>query len=97
MEAVEKACERASIGVEELDLIVPHQANIRIVKTAAEKLHVDMSKMFVNIEKYANTSCASIPICLDELNRSGTLKRGMKIVLAGFGGGLTYGAIAMQW
>jgi 3-oxoacyl-[acyl-carrier-protein] synthase-3 len=90
-------CDKAGLSCDDLDLIIPHQANVRIVKTAADRLNIDMSKMVVNLDRYGNTSCASIPICLDELNRSGKLKRGTKIVLAGFGAGLTYGAIAMEW
>ena len=96
-EAVETACGRAGVAVADLDLIVPHQANIRIIRTAAEKLGVDMSKMAVNIDRYANTSCASIPILLSELDRSGRLRRGDRIALAGFGAGLTSGAIVMEY
>lgn len=91
------ACERAGINVEDLDLIVPHQANLRIIETAADRLHVPMEKMYVNIDRYANTSCASIPICLAELVENGRLKRGDKIALAGFGGGLTCGAAVFEW
>jgi 3-oxoacyl-[acyl-carrier-protein] synthase-3 len=96
-DSLEKACKKAGITPQDLDLIVPHQANQRIVETAARKLGIDMTKMFMNIDKYANTSCASIPICLDELWKSDKLKRGDKIALCGFGGGLTYGAIVMDW
>ena len=96
-ESVEKACEKAGLAVNRLDLIVPHQANIRIVKTAADRLGGDMDKMYVNLDRFGNTSCASIPICLDELNRSGKLRRGMKIAIAGFGAGLTCGAVVMEW
>lgn len=91
------ACARAGIEVKDLALIVPHQANLRIIETAADRLGVPMDKMFVNIDRYANTSCASVPICLAELAQSGRLKRGDKIALAGFGGGLTCGAIVMEW
>jgi 3-oxoacyl-[acyl-carrier-protein] synthase-3 len=96
-ESLEQACRQADISPQDLDLIIPHQANIRIVETAAKKLAIDMSKMYMNIDRYANTSCASIPICIDELWRAGKLKRGDKIALCGFGGGLTYGAIVMEW
>lgn len=94
---VSGACERAGIQVADLDLIVPHQANLRIIETAAERLHVPMEKMYVNIDHYANTSCASVPICLAELVANGKLKRGDKIALAGFGGGLTCGAVVFEW
>ena len=96
-QAVETACSRAGIAVADLDLIVPHQANIRILQTAAEKLGVDMSKMAINIDQFANTSCASVPILLSELDSSGRLRRGDRIALAGFGAGLTSGAIVMEY
>ena len=96
-EAVEIACEKAGVNVRELDLVIPHQANIRIIKTAADRLGIDMDKMYVNVDKYGNTSCVSIPICLEELNAAGRLHKGDKIALAGFGAGLTYGAIVMEW
>jgi 3-oxoacyl-[acyl-carrier-protein] synthase-3 len=96
-EAIEAVCSKAGIGVDELTLIIPHQANLRIVKTSAEKLNIPLDKMFTNIDRYGNTSCASIPICLDELKKSGKLTRGDKIALAGFGGGLTYGGIVLEW
>ncbi|ADU28144.1 3-oxoacyl-ACP synthase III family protein [Ethanoligenens harbinense] len=91
------ACARAGIDVQDLDLIVPHQANLRIIETAADRLHVPMEKMYVNIDRYANTSCASVPICLAELETAGRLKRGDKVALAGFGGGLTCGAVVFEW
>lgn len=96
-ESIEKACQAVGIGVDDLDLIVPHQANIRIVKTAADRLKVKMDKIYTNLDKYGNTSSASIPICLEELSRSGRLQKGMKVALSGFGAGLTYGAIVMEW
>jgi 3-oxoacyl-[acyl-carrier-protein] synthase-3 len=96
-ESIVAACEKAGLSVAQLSLIVPHQANIRIIKTAAERLGVDMDKMFVNLDRYGNTSCASIPICLAELDSSGRLHRGDRIALGGFGAGLTCGAIVMEW
>jgi 3-oxoacyl-[acyl-carrier-protein] synthase-3 len=95
--SIETVCKKAGIDVHELSLIVPHQANIRIIKTAAEKLGVSMDKVYVNIDRYGNTSCASIPICIEELNAAGRLHRGDRVVFAGFGGGLTFGAILMEW
>lgn len=95
-EALEAACARAGLGVGGLDLIVPHQANLRIIRSAAEKMGVPMQKFYVNLDRYGNTSCASIPICLEELNADGRLKPGMTIGLAGFGAGLTYGAVVME-
>lgn len=96
-ETVEEACSKAGVVVSDLKLIVPHQANIRIIKTAAERLGVPMERMFVNIGRYGNTSSATIPICLAELTEAGRLVRGDLIALAGFGGGLTCGSIVMEW
>lgn len=95
--AVVAACEKAGVSVEDLDLIVPHQANIRIVETAAKTLGVPMSKMFINLEKYGNTSSACIPLCLDELHKGGKLTRGQLIALVGFGAGVTCAAVVFRW
>ena len=95
--ALQAACERASLSPQDLEVIVPHQANVRIIRTAAEKLGVDMARMYVNVDQYGNTSSASIPIALSELDRSGRLRRGDKIGLVGFGAGLTYGAAVMEY
>lgn len=92
-----KALERAGLQYEDIDLLVPHQANIRIIQSAAKRLHLPMEKVFVNIDKYANTSGASIPIALDEANRQGRMKRDDIIVLAGFGAGLTWAGLVMKW
>ena len=85
------------IGIDDVDLIIPHQANARIVQAAAKRLKVPEEKFYLNIEEYANTSAASIPIALDELNRAGKLKTGELILFVGFGGGLTYGANLVVW
>jgi len=82
---------------EEIARIVPHQANARIVQAAARRLHIPLEKFYLNIEEYANTSSASIPIALDELNRNGNLKKGDLILTVGFGGGLTYGGNIIIW
>ena len=85
------------IGINDVDLIVPHQANARIIQAAANRLKIPEEKFFLNIEEYANTSAASIPIALDELNRAGKLKPGELILTVGFGAGLTYGANLIRW
>ena len=85
------------IKVEDIARIVPHQANARIVQAAARRLHIPLEKFYLNIEEYANTSSASIPIALDELNRNGQLKKGDLILTVGFGGGLTYGGNIIIW
>lgn len=95
--AAELALKRAELGKEDIDVLVPHQANMRIIESAAKRLHVPMEKVYVNIEKYANTSGASIPIALDEAVRTGMVKRGDIVCLAGFGAGLTWASVVMKW
>ncbi|MDR1802964.1 MAG: ketoacyl-ACP synthase III [Treponema sp.] len=81
----------------DVSLIIPHQANARIVQAAAKRLKIPEEKCFLNIEEYANTSAASIPIALDELNRGGKLHSGDLLLTVGFGAGLTYGANLVIW
>jgi 3-oxoacyl-[acyl-carrier-protein] synthase-3 len=89
--------EKAHISVDALAWIVPHQANARIIQAAAKRLGIPEEKFFINIDEYANTSAASIPIALDELNRNGRIKRGDLILTMGFGGGLTWGGNLIVW
>jgi len=89
--------EKAGITAGEIDHYICHQANLRILHASAKKLGVSIDKFFVNIADHGNTSAASVAIALDDLNRSGKLHRGEKLVLAGFGGGLTYGTAYMTW
>lgn len=81
----------------ELDLIIPHQANIRIIESASKKLGVPMDRFVVNIDRYGNTSAGTVPIALDEAVREGRLKRGHLFALVAFGGGLTYAASIWRW
>ncbi|MCL2264898.1 MAG: ketoacyl-ACP synthase III [Treponema sp.] len=85
------------IKVDDIAWIVPHQANARIVKAARIRLHIPAEKFYMNIEEYANTSSATIPIALDEMNRKGMIKKGDIILTVGFGGGLTYGGNIIKW
>jgi len=87
----------AGVGPDDLAWIVPHQANARIVQAAGKRLKIPAEKLYLNIEEYANTSAASIPLALDELNRNGKLKKGDIIMTIGFGGGLTYGGNIIVW
>lgn len=95
--AVSKSCEKAQIEPDELDAIIPHQANIRIIETAAKKLGVSMDKMVLNISKYGNTSSASIPGAFYDAVKEGKINRGDKICFVGFGGGLTYGSCILEY
>jgi len=88
---------RSSLTIDDIAYIVPHQANKRIISAVAQKLDCGIEKIFMNLDKYGNTSSASIPICLDEMNRNNMLKKGDKIILVGFGGGLTYGGVLIEW
>ena len=92
LEKIEK-----SIGVDKIDLIVPHQANKRILKYAAKKMGMSKDKIFMNIEKYANISSASIPVALDLAVRSGAVKKGDIVALVGFGAGYTWGHCVIKW
>lgn len=91
------ALANAGMKPEELDLLVPHQANLRIITSAAKRLKMPMEKVWVNVDKYANTSAASIPIALCEAQSAGALKKGDNVLLAGFGAGLTWAAIVLKW
>jgi len=94
---IEETLLMEELTVDDVAWIVPHQANARIIQAAAKRLKIPEEKFFLNIEEYANTSAASIPIALDELNRGGMLKYGDLILTIGFGGGLTYGANLIVW
>jgi 3-oxoacyl-[acyl-carrier-protein] synthase-3 len=96
-DTMEQLLKEEGLSVEDLTRIVPHQANARIVQAAAKRLGIPEEKFFLNIEEYANTSAASVPIALDELNRAGGLKRGDLIMTLGFGAGLTYGGNLIIW
>ncbi|ACM60255.1 3-oxoacyl-[acyl-carrier-protein] synthase-3 [Caldicellulosiruptor bescii] len=95
--AVEKVLEKVGLSSSDIDVFIPHQANIRIIESAAKRLKIPMEKVFVNLHKYGNTSAASIPIALDEAIEEGKIKKGDKIVLVGFGGGLTWASCAVKW
>ncbi|MDD3223171.1 MAG: ketoacyl-ACP synthase III [Clostridium sp.] len=95
--AIDKVLNDAKCTIEDIKYIIPHQANLRIIDFVAKKLKIDEKKFYVNLDKYGNTSAASIPIALDEMDKKGLLNNGDKIVLVGFGGGLTFGSILIEW
>lgn len=97
VEMVALAMERGRIGADELKLVIPHQVNIRILEAAAKRLRLPMEKIYVNIDRYGNTSAASVPIALDEAVRQGTIQPDDPVVLVAFGGGLTWAACSMRW
>ncbi len=96
-EAAEKVIERAGLQAEDIACVIPHQANLRIIDAIADRLTVPNERVFVNLDKYGNTSAAAVAIALDEANRSGAFKRGEHIVLVVFGAGLTWAAAAVRW
>jgi 3-oxoacyl-[acyl-carrier-protein] synthase-3 len=95
--AVEKVLEKGRITVDELALLVPHQANHRIIEHVIKRMRLPKEKVYVNLHKYGNTSAASVPIALHEAVSEGKIKKGDLVVLAGFGAGLTYGANLIRW
>lgn len=95
--ATKETLEKAGLALEDVDLIIPHQANMRIIEAAARGLKLPMEKFMVNLDRYGNTSTASIPIAAVEAFESGRMKAGDKVVLVGFGAGLTWGALAAEW
>ena len=94
---VETSLARAGMQREELDFLVPHQANIRIIQSAAKRLHMPMDKVIINIHRYGNMSAASIPVALAEAAHAQQFKKGDNIALAGFGAGLTWASCIMKW
>ncbi len=96
-EAAEKVIERAGLQPEDIACVIPHQANLRIIDAIADRLAVPNDRVFINLDKYGNTSAAAVAIALDEANRSGAFKRGDNIVLVVFGAGLTWAAAAVRW
>jgi 3-oxoacyl-[acyl-carrier-protein] synthase-3 len=96
-DSLRRALTHAGIEASELDLVIPHQANQRIIDAARERLGIDASKVIVNIDRYGNTSSASIPISLDEVVRAGGLKPGDHVGFVAFGGGATWGASVCRW
>ncbi len=89
--------ERNNIKESEIDLLIPHQANLRIIQAIAKRLNLPEEKVFVNIQKYGNTSSASIPIALDEAHREGRIREGSLVLFNAFGAGLTWGAVLVRW
>lgn len=96
-EVIQEVLENAGDSAEDIKYFVLHQANKRIVESVAKRLKADIGKFPMNLQEYGNTSSASIPILLDEMNRKGMLERGDKIILSGFGAGLSWGAALIEW
>ena len=95
--AIDTALEKAGLKYEDVSLVIPHQANIRIIESIAKRMKLPAEKVFINLEKYGNTSAASIPIAITEAYAAGRLKKGDILVITAFGAGLTMGAAVIKW
>lgn len=94
--SVKALLQQANCTLEEIKYIIPHQANYRIIECAAKKLGIGMDRFYINLDAYGNTSAASIGIALDEVRKKNLVKKGDKILIVGFGGGLTYGGFILK-
>lgn len=95
-ESMEDVLKQADVELKDIDWIVPHQANKRIISNVCKRMNIDMEKVYINIHEYGNTSAASIPLALGEMSEKGLLKEGMKIVLSGFGAGFTWAGAYLE-
>ena len=96
-EASLKALQSAGLSGDDVSLLIPHQANIRIIEATARRVGIPMERVFLNIERYGNTSAASVPIAMEEAYHAGRIKRDDVILMTAFGGGLTWGAVLLRW
>jgi len=96
-DSISQVLSLAGLTGRDISLVIPHQANIRILKSLGERIGIDQEKIYINIHKYGNTSAATIPIALDEANREGRLREGDLVLLCAFGGGFTWGAQILRW
>ncbi len=92
-----KAMAKSNFKMDDIDLVIPHQANLRIIDAVGKRLGVPSEKLFVNIHKYGNMSSACVPVCLDEVAREGRINKGNQLLVVGFGGGFTWGAATVRW
>jgi 3-oxoacyl-[acyl-carrier-protein] synthase-3 len=95
--AIVQVAATAGVSIDDVDCFIPHQANIRIIEAAAQRLGQPMSKFFVNVERFGNTSSASVPVALYEAVEQGRVRNGDLVIFVAFGGGLTWGAATMRW
>ncbi len=96
-DACDQALQRAGLTGDDVDLLIPHQANVRIIEATAKHANIPMDKVYVNVDRFGNTSAASIPIALDECVNSGRVKEGDLVLLVAFGGGFTWASAAVRW
>jgi 3-oxoacyl-[acyl-carrier-protein] synthase-3 len=97
-DSIRGALERSEgLTLDDVDWVIPHQANVRIIDSAAKALDIPYEKFVINLENYGNTSAGTIPIALDEANRDGRIREGDIVALSGFGAGLTWGGAIIRW
>jgi 3-oxoacyl-[acyl-carrier-protein] synthase III len=97
VDAAKEVCSRSGLSLDDFEIVIPHQANLRIIQAAARALKIPMEKIYTNVDRYGNTSGGSIPIALAEAADEGLLKPGDKILLVGFGAGMSWGALSLEW
>ena len=96
-EAADRALDSAKLRAADVDLLIPHQANTRIIEATAKHANISMDKVYVNVDRFGNTSSASIPIAIDECIESGKIKEGSLVLLTAFGGGVTWGGTLIRF
>ena len=96
-DACDQALRRAGLTADDIDLLIPHQANIRIIEATAKHAGVPMEKVYVNVDRFGNTSAASIAIALDEAVKTGRLTAGMTVMFCAFGAGFTWASMVVRW
>ena len=96
-DAASRALDKAGLTGDQVDLLIPHQANLRIIEATANHANIPMERVMVNVDRYGNTSSASIPLALSEARNTGRLKPGMTVLLVGFGAGFTWGSMVLKW
>lgn len=96
-DAVDRALDNAKLSADDIDLVIPHQANVRIIEATAKHANISVDKFYVNVDRYGNTSAGSIPIALDEAYRSGIVKEGSTVLFVGFGAGFTWGSVIARF
>ncbi len=96
-EAIREAVAAQGFGIDDIDCLVPHQANIRILRAVGQRIGLPLDRIMINVDRYGNTSAASIPLALDEAIKNGTIREGSLVVMAAFGAGLTWASGVMRW
>jgi 3-oxoacyl-[acyl-carrier-protein] synthase III len=96
-DACDHALQRAGLAAGDVDLLIPHQANIRIIEATAKHAGIPMDKVYVNVDRFGNTSAASIAIALDEAVETGRLRPGMTVMFVAFGAGFTWASMVVKW